>query len=149
MEFFKQWSMCVCLSLIVSVVFSLIAPKGSMQRFYRVLISVFILVSFLLPLKNAPSFRLDWSAFGLVNETEQNRQTVYQNYICRAVENYLTDHGIQGAHVSCKVLYRADSGEIDVQEITVALPDEYDCRLVQKDVLDDMGFNARVIHLGE
>lgn len=49
MEFFKQWAISVCASGIIATVFSMIAPKGSMDKILKLMISVFIFTSLLTP----------------------------------------------------------------------------------------------------
>ena len=49
MEFFKQWTIFVCMTVLMCVVFSFLTPKGSMGRFYKMIISLFIFLSFLYP----------------------------------------------------------------------------------------------------
>lgn len=49
MQFFKQWAISVCASGIIATVFSMIAPKGSMDKILKLMISVFIFTSMLVP----------------------------------------------------------------------------------------------------
>ena len=52
MEFLKEWTVCVCMTLMVSVILSLFAPREKMNGFYKIMISLFIFLSFLYPFKD-------------------------------------------------------------------------------------------------
>ena len=52
MEYFKQWTICVCISLILAVIFSSFEPEGKMKSFCKLLVGLFVFVSFIYPLKD-------------------------------------------------------------------------------------------------
>ncbi len=66
MDFIKQWTLTISATLIISIVFSLLTPKGNMGRFFKVVLAMFIFVSFIYPIKNA-DFDFSLPAF---DETE-------------------------------------------------------------------------------
>lgn len=69
--FLKNWIFSVCLTLILAVIFSVMTPKGSLGKFYKMIISMFIFVSFLYPVSNAKAsdFKIDLPMFN--NNYEQ------------------------------------------------------------------------------
>ena len=50
MDVVKQWTLNICLTLIGAVILSLVSPRGSMGRFYKTVLSLFIIAGFLLPI---------------------------------------------------------------------------------------------------
>ena len=75
MEFIKQWTFCVCISLITASIFSLLAPRGSMQGFFKLLISVFVFISFLVPLQNAGKIDFDLSKIEITDELQLSQNS--------------------------------------------------------------------------
>ncbi|MCR5208118.1 MAG: hypothetical protein K6C14_06555 [Eubacterium sp.] len=58
MEFLKQWTQCVCLTLIGAAGLSFLSPHGKMKGFYNTVIALFVFISFLLPFKDFNPSRL-------------------------------------------------------------------------------------------
>ncbi len=86
MDYIKSWTFCICITLIVSVIFSILKPKGTMGKFYKVIISVFIFISFLYPLTefNPADFRIN---FNLESEYEN----LIENTAKAEIENLVKD----------------------------------------------------------
>ncbi len=147
MEFVKEWCTCVCASLIVAVIFSLFTPKGSMKGFYKILISFFVFISFIYPLKNA-----DFSGFdidkSIISESENNASP-YAEMINTEVKNTLKNKGISGVSVSSDVGVDYAAGEVDIKSVTVFVSDGYDKNNVRKIIFDSLGINAEVKGIGE
>ena len=146
MEFFKNWCFCICITLIVSVVLSIFTPQDSMKRFYKSMIAVFIFISFIYPLKDfdADVFK-DFPEFQ-INESINN---AYESELNQTVKSFLKEKGISGANAESRVFYDEDNETLEIQELTVFIPDEYDKREIQNLIFDELGVNARVIYLGE
>lgn len=49
MQFFRQWAISVCATGIIGTIFSMISPKGSMNKILKLMIAVFIITSILAP----------------------------------------------------------------------------------------------------
>ena len=79
MDFIKQWTLTISATLIISIVFSLLTPKGNMGRFFKVVLAMFIFVSFIYPIKNA-DFDFSLPAFD-ETEFEDSQQSSYENII--------------------------------------------------------------------
>lgn len=142
MDFIKSWTVSVCLTLIISAVFSVISPKGSMGRFYKVIIAVFIFVSLLYPFTDF-DFKEFASDFNFQSELESTQENLASQQVENVIKNVLTASGIEGAEVECVVLQTSD--EISVENITVMVPKQYDVAEVEKVILDETGVAADVV----
>lgn len=148
MEFFKQWCFSVCVTLVVAVIFSVFTPKGSMKRFYKILISVFIFVSFLYPFQHfsAREFLPD-EAFHF--EEQSAYAAPYEAMISHELQQTLREMGVTGAGVSSTVAVDYSSGEITVKSVQVTVPDGCDKEETAQALFDKTGIKARVIYVGE
>ncbi|MFR5876480.1 MAG: hypothetical protein ACLUFN_08315 [Eubacterium sp.] len=147
MDFLKQWTLCVCITLVISVIFSLFTPKGRMAGFYKIILSLFIFISFLYPLK---SFSIvDFKSDNVFSEFEYENaeETAYETMINNQVKSVLTDKNIIGAVVSSDVKIKND--EAVINSVQVAVPDEYETDTVQKVIFNTLGINAKVIYNGK
>ncbi|MBR1762750.1 MAG: hypothetical protein IJ731_05225 [Eubacterium sp.] len=149
MSFFKEWSFCVCLTLIISVVFSVFAPKGEMKRIYKIMLSVFIFISFIYPFSDFDSsaFHIDTSS-GIL-EINENSGSAYETEINMKIKEFLIEKGIVGANVSSSVRFNAESSELEIKEVVISIPDEYSSEDVESLVFDELGINSRVVYVGE
>lgn len=149
MTFFKEWCFCICLTLVISVIFSLFTPRGAMQRFYKIIISVFIFISFVYPLRDfdAEDFRVNEDS--LVFDINDNASVSYENQINSSVKAFLIKENIEGCNVKSRVRFNAQSSEIEISELVVYIPDEYAKEDVKKLIFDELGLNSRVVYLGE
>ena len=118
-----------------------------MKGFYKILISFFVFISFIYPLKNA-----DFSGFDLdksiISESENNASP-YAEMINTEVKNTLKSKGISGVSVSSDVGVDYAAGEIDIKSVTVFVSDGYDKENVKKIIFDSLGINAEVKGIGE
>ena len=149
MEFIKEWSFCICISLIISVIFSLLAPKGTLNRFYKILLSVFILISFIYPLKDFKGFDFDFSKIGITSELQTTQNDTVETMLNNRISTLLSDNGIEGYSISSDLNYDLNSGEIEIKDIQIAVPSDYDCKTVKQLVFDELGFVTRVINIGD
>lgn len=143
MDFIKQWVLSVCVSLILSVVFSLLTPRGNMGRIYKVILALFIFISFILPLKsgdveiNIPDFDVQLS---------QSGSDTYNELISASVKSTLDQGGYTSCIIECDVEYSND--EIEVESLTVGTPAHYDCGEVKNYIFENLGMVAEVYHIG-
>jgi len=149
MEFLKEWTFCVCVSLVIAVILSLFAPQGRMKSFYKMLIALFVFVSFLYPFRHfrMPDFPSAEKISPSFSASEEGSS--YELLINRQVTDVLTEKGIVGSSVSSSAHYDAQSGEITLHSVRVAVPDEYDTAEVQALLLEALGIHAEVIHIGD
>ena len=146
MDFVKSWTVSVCLTLIISVVFSLISPKGTMGRFYKVIISVFIFISFIYPLTDF-DFSEFSSDFRIESDYENTQENMTEIQVEGIIKNILTENGIENTRVSCTVSQNGD--EISIDSIEVAVPPNYNAEEVQKLLFDSAGVAADVTCFGQ
>ena len=76
MNLIKEWTFCICSTVIVSVIFSLLAPKGGSGRFYKSVISLFIFISFLFPFTQIGDKKLDFNLDNINIEAENNTNSI-------------------------------------------------------------------------
>lgn len=141
MDFIKSWTVSVCLTLIISAVFSLVSPRGTMGRFYKVIISVFIFVSLLYPLADFDFNELK-ADFDFESELEDTGSDLAEMQVENIIKGVLLENGINGAQVSCTVIQIAD--EISVEDVSVIVPADYSASEVEKIIFDETGVAAQV-----
>ena len=147
MTFLKQWTMCVCVTLVIAVVFSLFTPKGNMKKFYRILISLFVFISFLYPLKDVQRF--DFSIpFNQEELFENERLAPFENEVNSQIKKLLKENGITGAVVSSNLSFKDDSS-LSIDEVRISIPDEYGKKETERLVFEKLGIKAKVINSGE
>lgn len=146
MDYIKSWTFCVCITLIVSVIFSILSPKGTMGRFYKVIISVFIFISFLYPLTNFSfdEFKID---FNFNTEYENLVESAAKQEIEYSVGKILTDNEIYNSSISAEVEQSGD--EVVINRILVSVTDEYNVEEVKALLFENLGVVAEVKRIGE
>lgn len=142
MDFIKSWTVSVCLTLIISAVFSIISPKGSMGRFYKIIISVFIFVSILYPFADF-DFSEFKSDFDLEGEFEETGENLAQMQVENIIKSVLTENGVNGAEVECVVIQSGD--EISIENVTVHVPESYKKNEIEQLILNETGVAAQVV----
>ena len=146
MDYIKSWTFCICITLIVSVIFSILSPKGTMGKFYKVIISVFIFISFLYPLTDFDfdGFKID---FNFNTEYENLVESSAKQEIQYSVEKVLTDNKIYNSSISAEVEQNGD--EILINRILVSVTDDYNVEEVKTLLLENLGVVAEVKRIGE
>ncbi len=145
MDFLKQWSFCVCLTLIISVIFSILSPNGEMKRFYKITISVFIFISFIVPLKDFDASDLSIKSDSKIFEINENSNAGYENQINKSIKSFLNKKGIS-ANVSSRVNFDIESSDLEIKNVIVSIPDEYSREEVKKMIFDELGINSKVVY---
>ena len=144
MDYIKSWTFCICITLIISVILSILAPKGTMGKFYKVIISTFIFLSFLYPLSDfdIAEFKLDFdSVYENVVETAAKTQ------VESAIENVLADNGIQNSIVTASVFQSGE--ELVISSVKISVADGYSVDEVKDIVFKELGVVAEVKRIGE
>lgn len=116
-----------------------------MGKFFKVILAMFIFVSFIYPIKNA-DFEFELPAFDEM-EYQDTQEDIYEKIICQNIENTLNEGGYLSSKVSADIKY-ADE-EIEVKSLEVGIMDEFNKDEVKRYLLDSTGFNAEVYYLGE
>lgn len=146
MDFVKNWTFCICITLIISVIFSVMTPKGSMGRFYKIIISMFIFISFLFPLTefDLSDFSID---FDFDSEYSDLMENSAQTQLEGMVKRTLNENGVDGCVVSAQVSQEND--EITVNEIKVSVTDDYSVEQVKDLLFEKLGVVAEVKRIGD
>lgn len=148
MNLIKEWTFCICSTVIVSVIFSLLAPKGGSGRFYKSVISLFIFISFLFPFTQISDKKLDFNLDNINIEVENNTNSIAEGVVKNEIITLLENNSVYSAGVNCSSSVNADN-EIMLNSVTVSVADEYDCDIVRQLIYDELSLNVRVIHIGE
>ncbi|MDE6111160.1 MAG: stage III sporulation protein AF [Eubacterium sp.] len=146
MDYIKSWTFCICITLIVSVIFSILSPKGTMGKFYKVIISVFIFISFLYPLTDFSfdEFKMD---FNFNTEYENLVESSAKQEIEYSVGKVLTDNEIYNSSISAEVEQNGD--EVLINRILVSVTDDYSVEDVKALLFENLGVVAEVKRIGE
>lgn len=141
MDFIKNWVFCICITIIVSVIFSLVTPKGSMGRFYKIIISLFIFISFIFPFVDfdIDEFKVD---FNLESEYKNTAESTAEIEVEQLVKNELEKNGISNASVLCNVTLQNDEFYIDYVKIYVSK--DYNCDEVKDIIYNTLGIISEV-----
>ena len=143
MDFIKQWTLTVSTTLIISIIFSLLTPKGNMGRFYKIILSVFIFISFVYPLTEN-NFSISPPEFDdtiIVDEQQKS----YENIVENTIKNKLNSAGYKNSSVSADISY--EDNLITVNKVLIQ--DNYDINEVKSYIKKEMGYNPEVYYLGE
>lgn len=148
MNLIKEWTFCICSTVIVSVIFSLLAPKGGSGRFYKSVISLFIFISFLFPFTQIGDKKFDINLDNINIEAENNTNSIADGVVKNEIITLLENNSVYSAGVNCSSSVNANN-EIMLNSVTVSVADEYDCDTVRQLIYDELSLNVRVIHIGE
>lgn len=146
MDVVKQWTLNICLTLIGAVILSLVSPGGSMGRFYKTVLSLFIIAGFLLPF--AGSEKVDVSSW-LPDAVTQSAaaDSVYEQQIEAQVKQTLTHAGYQNCSVQATVQIKEQ--EIYIEKLVISVPGDTDRSAVAALVRTRLGLQPTVKGLGE
>lgn len=147
MEFIKEWTLSVCITLIIATIFSMLSPSGRMERFYKLLISIFICISLIYPFINLSKNDIKLDDYALFSRIESSEENAYENGIEAQIKQLLYENKIIGANIDCDVYINGD--EIEISRVQIAIPSEYDKDIVENLIFDELGINAQVIYIGE
>lgn len=145
MEFIKEWTLTVSVTLIISIIFSVLSPKGNMGRYFKIILAMFIFTSFIYPLSGA-DMEFDFPVMDEIQYEDTQRET-YENIICADVKSTLESGGYTSSKVTASIKY--SENEVTVKELSIGITDNFDKDEVKKYVSDQTGFNAEVYYLGE
>lgn len=143
MNFIKQWILSVSLTLIISVIFSMLSPKGAMGRFYKIIISVFIFISFILPIINFDFGKLELD-FDLKSDYNYVIENTAESQIKSIVNSELIKYDIENAKIDA-VVYEAGD-EIEIDNITVGINSKYDSEEVENMLYNNLGLVCEVVY---
>ncbi|MDE6470001.1 MAG: hypothetical protein K2L19_03145 [Eubacterium sp.] len=145
MDFIKEWTFTICITLIISVVFSLLTPKGNMGRFFKIILATFIFLSFIYPLKS-DKIDITFPEFN-TGEIEAAEREAYESAAEIQIEKILEE----GGYTSCSVKNNISlkENEIYINSIKISIPSSYDKQEVKNYLFDSAGIIAEVYYVGE
>lgn len=146
MDFIKNWIFSVCLTLILAVIFSVMTPKGSLGKFYKMIISMFIFVSFLYPVSNAKAsdFKIDLPMFD--SSYVKQVETAGKNSTEALIIGKLKEIGVN-ASVSLEINFK--NNEIEIEKLIVYVPSGTSEEKVSEYLMSELGMVAEVKYIGE
>ncbi len=134
METIKSWATVICITLILTTIFSMLVPKGSMEKIIQFTISMFFIVSFITPfLTKLPSLSLDVEAAATpqTRETQSLEDSMKQKLLELTASNlevkangFLEEIGVQAEKISVLINNETDD-RITISKITVWLDNSY------------------------
>lgn len=146
MDTVKQWTLNICLTLIGAVMLSLVSPGGSMGRFYKTVLSLFIIAGFLLPITGGN--KVDFSAYlSDVTARSADANSVYESQIESRVKQTLIAAGYKNCSVQATVQIKEQ--EIYIKNLVISVPDTADRTAVAALVKKQLGLQPVVKGLGE
>lgn len=147
MKYLNDWTYTVCITLIFSIIFSLLLPKGSNGKVGKIIITVFIMISFIAPFK-ASGFDLNFDDVNLISEKqEENKEQSYSAIIKSNIEKTLNDGNYSNSKAKVNVKIKDD--ELYIKSVDIYILNDYDKSEVQKYIFDKLGINAQVYYIGE
>ena len=145
MEFIKQWTITVSSTLIIAIIFSILSPKGNMGKFFKIILAMFIFVSFIYPIKNA-DFDFELPSIDEI-EIVDEQEGIYKEVITNSIINQLNEGGYYSSKVDMKISY--NQNEIEINQLIIYVLDEFNKDEVKKYIFENTGFNAEVYYFGE
>ncbi len=77
MNFLKEWAFSIFITILIITIFSMIIPKGQLDRVMKFSLSLFFLVALITPFVS----KISSLNFGFKDEIEVNTQNIYNNNI--------------------------------------------------------------------
>lgn len=145
MEFLKEWTLTICITLVISVIFSVLTHKGNMGKFFKIILATFIFLSFIYPFK---SDEIDFSfpEFS-AEELAQEQKDTYEKTVTAQTLQALESQGYKSCSVKSRISLK--DNEILIKSLTITAPDSYNKDEIKKYIFDTLGINAEVYYLGE
>ncbi len=144
MDLLKEWILNISLTLIISTALALIAPKDGAGRLFRIVLSLFILLSFIYPLAENkditfPDIRLE--------DTSEERSNTYESLTENEIIITLENSGYKGCESECNLSIKGD--EIYIDKVTVIIPQRYDKEEVKDSIFNSLGIISEVQYFDE
>lgn len=148
MEFIKEWTICICSTLVVATVLSLLAPNSSNGKFYKTLVKIFIFLSFIYPFTHTNFELPKFESIETQKVQVDYQEKVASDMVRDKIIELLKISNINGAIVDVKSRIN-NKNEIDIKNIVVIVPDEYELNDVKNLIFDNLSLNVEVIHIGQ
>ncbi len=145
MEFLKSWTYTISITLLISVVFSLLSPKGNMGKFFKIVLSCFIFLSCIYPIKN-DGIDISFPDFEITDSVEKQNES-YEEMIAHQIKNCLDTQSINYCAVNVDAKLKGD--EIYINSVGIAITDSESKEDVEMLVFNRLGIKAEVYYIGE
>lgn len=157
MEGLQQWALSICASVLIAGLFSVLVPKGSMEKLLRLVVAAFLVMALASPLIQKGSFSsifsFEESAENKLKETKTLEQsineqmaaqmeTTVKNQIAACLKKLGTEN--EKVRVSMDI---AEDGRIQMNEIMILIPDSDRAKRqeVRQAVKSELGLNVTVL----
>lgn len=146
MDYFKNWTICICITLIISIIFLSLAPKNGVGRFFKVIISIFIFVSFLFPLMKFDLKDFEINDFDFKSDYVNVIENSSSKKIEDIVSNTLLENKINIFEVNADV--SIVQNEIVINKIVVYIEKNISKKQVEQIINKELGVIADVEYMG-
>lgn len=143
MEFVKEWSFYVCITVVASVVLTFLTPKSSMGNFYKIIISVFIFLSFLYPFLNFDINDLKLPNVDNTSFTYSNNSSLAKDMLSSKINELLINSGIKNANIDVDLSIN-DANEIVVDSIIVTVDKDYNSEEIKNLIYENLKLDVSV-----
>jgi len=156
MEQLRTWVLSVAMAALAGGLVWLLAPKGSVQKALRALISVFLLCAFLSPFFRRGGISLDWILPEISNtpitpalEDTVSRQlkTAVEEEIASRIQSVLDERGVagqtSGGQISLDTSILPD-GSIEIVTARVLVPPGTDMRALAAAIQAQAGLDVEI-----
>lgn len=147
MNLLKDWTICVTVTLIAATIFSLITPNGKMGNLYKIAISLFVFLSFIIPLKDAKIIQNKFEFNDNSMQIESANDKAISNIIEVQVKKCLTNNGFENTAVVVDA--NENNGEIEINSVSVSVSDDESFESVKNVIFNELGINAEVHRVGD
>lgn len=152
----KNWASVICVVAIVSGIFVVIIPGSKIKKVYRIMITLFLLYAFLLPIINQNHFSFNLGEFIESNESlkqEYNSESfdIFEESAKSVIENEIeTKLKNLGMEAKVEVECIAQEEFFSIEKITVICDASEKNKDVILQILDEFKTeNTRVVFEGE
>lgn len=158
METFNSWALSAVAASTVAGVISLLAPSGNFEKTIKIVITLFILVSFVMPFVRSGSvsgvFESNEGIKEFIEENELNNEVKSQvedsleNVIVTQVEAFLSSSGVIFNYVEAKVNVD-EANNVFVKSITIYAEDFFETEEAEKFIIDNFGIKPDIVFESE
>ena len=147
MEFIKNWVLTVVLSAVTGAVILMLCPTGNMERTAKTIVSLFLILSFIVPLSKGyiPELKIDEKLYRSESELSEESDRVLTELTAQEIEKrteqLLADNSVAYDELKVVVIQEADS--IVLEEIIVYHP-TIDENAIKSLLAEKLGYEIRI-----
>ena len=147
MEFIKNWVLTVVLSAVTGAVILLLCPTGNMERTVKTIVSLFLILSFIVPVSKGyiPELKIDEKLYRPETELSEESERVLTELtvqeIKKRTEQILNNNSV--AYDDLKVVVTAEADSIVLEKIIVYHPTA-DENVIKSLLAEKLGYEIRI-----